>query len=244
MRLITLYIFSLISIFSSAQIGINTKKPSGIFHIDGKTDNSSPITANQANNDFIVTTEGNVGIGTINPTAKLSLNGTMSVTNVKTINASDVSYTPKLLMNDLKSGEIITVTSSSGNAFTLNYVTYVLQNCNGDWISSFNTQIKSTDYILAIVGYSFTAADGGAIGLAAGNTGGTFVSTTVTATVSNSKTWLLAADFNGGSPVNNKNGTWIINCLLINTAFAKQLLGVTTTLTGVTGSAPSAPSGL
>lgn len=61
---------------SNAQIGINTSNPQNTFHLDGAKDN--PVTGTpsvlQQSNDFIVTSEGNVGIGITSPAAKLDVN--------------------------------------------------------------------------------------------------------------------------------------------------------------------------
>lgn len=56
---------------ASAQVGINTTNPQGIFHIDprGDTNGSTNIT-----DDVIITNDGNLGIGTITPKAKLHIN--------------------------------------------------------------------------------------------------------------------------------------------------------------------------
>lgn len=62
----------------NAQVGINTSNPLGTFHIDGAKDNAATPTAAQAANDFIVTSSGNVGAGTINPTTKLHVNSSTS----------------------------------------------------------------------------------------------------------------------------------------------------------------------
>ncbi len=52
-----------------AQVGINTANPQGIFNIDGKKDNNATgiPTAVQQANDFVVTEDGSVGIGTASP---------------------------------------------------------------------------------------------------------------------------------------------------------------------------------
>ncbi|WP_370899666.1 hypothetical protein [Chryseobacterium gossypii] len=53
----------------SAQVGINTTNPQASFHVDGAKDN--PLTgapsAAQQSNDFAVTSDGSVGIGTTTP---------------------------------------------------------------------------------------------------------------------------------------------------------------------------------
>lgn len=59
----------------NSQVGINTTAPQGAFHIDGAKDNASTSTATQQLNDFVVKTDGKVGIGTENPADLLSLSG-------------------------------------------------------------------------------------------------------------------------------------------------------------------------
>lgn len=51
------------------QVGINTENPQALFHIDGAKDNPTTETpnANQQSNDFVVTANGYVGIGTAIP---------------------------------------------------------------------------------------------------------------------------------------------------------------------------------
>lgn len=68
-----LFILSTFSVYS--QVGINTDNPLKIFHVDGGSDGSS--TPAQIANDVVVDTNGNLGIGTINPLAKLDIQGKM-----------------------------------------------------------------------------------------------------------------------------------------------------------------------
>lgn len=67
------FILSLVSM--NGQVGVNTQNPQGIFHVDGAKDNNTTGAPTQAqqSNDFIVTAEGNVGIGTTTPTKKLEV---------------------------------------------------------------------------------------------------------------------------------------------------------------------------
>lgn len=61
--------------FAYSQVGINTSNPRGIFHVDGAKDNpstGSPTVSQQAN-DFVVTSSGNVGIGTNSPNSSALL---------------------------------------------------------------------------------------------------------------------------------------------------------------------------
>lgn len=68
------FLLLFISIEAIGQIGINTTDITGIFHLDGKGDNTKgSITSDQASNDIIVDHSGNMGVGTLEPTAKLHL---------------------------------------------------------------------------------------------------------------------------------------------------------------------------
>ncbi|MBB4804862.1 hypothetical protein HNP38_000134 [Chryseobacterium defluvii] len=63
------------SLFTYAQVGINTNNPQTILHVDGAKDNSAtgvPSVAQQTN-DFVVTATGNTGIGTNAPTQKIDV---------------------------------------------------------------------------------------------------------------------------------------------------------------------------
>lgn len=62
--------------FSQGRVGVNTYEPQGIFHVDAGRDNSSPMpTTTEALNDFVVKSDGKVGIGTVNPTNILTIIG-------------------------------------------------------------------------------------------------------------------------------------------------------------------------
>lgn len=81
--LLPLYLTSILIL--SAQVGINTKNPLGVFHVDARStpDSTNPEAgipnALQEEDDFIVTTNGNVGVGTISPTTKLDINGQIAI---------------------------------------------------------------------------------------------------------------------------------------------------------------------
>ena len=76
MKLKLLFLYTLIPVAGYSQVGINTSNPQNTFHIDGSKDNASTgaPTATQQANDVIVTTSGNVGLGTVSPSAKLEIN--------------------------------------------------------------------------------------------------------------------------------------------------------------------------
>lgn len=71
----TLLFLTLGSTAYFAQIGVNTQNPQAAFHIDGTKDNPATgmPTATQQLNDVVVTSSGNVGIGTVTPDASSSL---------------------------------------------------------------------------------------------------------------------------------------------------------------------------
>lgn len=61
------------NIYQIGHVGIGTKNPQAVFHIDGAKDNAETPTAAQLANDFIVTPSGSVGIGTVTPDASAIL---------------------------------------------------------------------------------------------------------------------------------------------------------------------------
>ncbi|RMZ60744.1 hypothetical protein D1632_01835 [Chryseobacterium nematophagum] len=75
MSLIFLILFS---VHVLSQVGINTSNPQDALHIDGAKDNSAtgaPSIGQQAN-DIIVTSTGNVGVGTTTPSTRLDIHST------------------------------------------------------------------------------------------------------------------------------------------------------------------------
>lgn len=77
MKKLLLFVFLIpTAAFSQGRVGVNTYEPQGTFHVDGNRDNSSPTpTVVESLNDFIVKSDGKVGIGTINPTNILTIVG-------------------------------------------------------------------------------------------------------------------------------------------------------------------------
>lgn len=83
-----IYLTISISFFALAwaysQVGIQTQNPQQIFHIDGSSSATTinpavgAPTAIQQVDDFVVTKDGNVGIGTINPKGKLEVVSSVS----------------------------------------------------------------------------------------------------------------------------------------------------------------------
>ena len=69
------FAFFLNSFLGFSQVGINTNNPLSTFHIDGMKDNPATgvPTLLQQYNDVVVTENGNIGVGTINPSKKLDI---------------------------------------------------------------------------------------------------------------------------------------------------------------------------
>jgi hypothetical protein len=72
-KLFLLISFTVLGFKSFAQVGINTTKPQGVFHVDGKSTSATTNDPNnaptdiQSSDDFVVKSNGSVGIGTVNP---------------------------------------------------------------------------------------------------------------------------------------------------------------------------------
>lgn len=103
----------LISVVSFAQVGINTTNPQTILHVDGAKDNAATgaPTAAQQLNDFVVTSTGNVGIGTVTPQKKLDINAnnaSLRITNL-----------PEQISNDQ---DFLTINNVNGDVVSARYV--------------------------------------------------------------------------------------------------------------------------
>lgn len=67
------------TVIAYGQVGINTINPQQVFHIDGRSSTSTTNpdtgtpTAEEQSDDFVVNSEGNVGIGNVSPTAKIDI---------------------------------------------------------------------------------------------------------------------------------------------------------------------------
>lgn len=74
-------IISLLSIgLCRSQVGINTKSPQGMFHVDPKSNTNGAM---NTSDDVVVNSAGNLGLGTVNPQAKIHIkSGDKSAPNV------------------------------------------------------------------------------------------------------------------------------------------------------------------
>lgn len=106
-----------------AQIGVQTENPLGVLHVDPKQDTNAAGTINTSD-DVVVTSAGNVGIGTVTPTAKLDIRGTFRLRDgneaANKVLVSDASGNAQ--WNDRPKLEVIEVnninTLLSGKTFT------------------------------------------------------------------------------------------------------------------------------
>lgn len=142
-----------ISSFCYAQVGINTKRPQGIFHIDGGKDNpitGAPSIVQQSNDFSVLASSGlgtgaiTVGIGTTNPTHSLDIaNGSLRIRNIN--NSVGIS-SDKLLVADpngiikVAGGDSFSA-SDSGNRL-LNAVGGTDMNAADDWNDNEFTTLK------------------------------------------------------------------------------------------------------
>jgi len=140
-----LALFSFVSVFS--QVGINTTNPQSTFHVDGAKDNAStgvPTVSQQAN-DFVVTSTGNAGIGTVSPTNKLEIvSGTAGTSGLKLTNLPAAGY-----LGTDSSGNVINVNSASvGVSVTKQKLipasnTVVMTSQNGLYSFRYSTNVTS-----------------------------------------------------------------------------------------------------
>lgn len=85
-----LYIISAFILYfilpANSQVGINTQSPTGIFQIDPKGNSPTSTT-----DDVIITAAGNIGLGTVNPQAKIHLSTTSSQTALRVVDGNQKS---------------------------------------------------------------------------------------------------------------------------------------------------------
>jgi hypothetical protein len=211
-------------------------KNNGIFAIWNNSKNTNALTIDETTN--------NVGIGTITPSQKLDVNGNAKVGSKLYVGQADTAPQNGIsqLVRDNTTGEIYAVGNGQQDSKPFNCIKYVISNVNGDWIANFDTKLAQSTYTLIIVGSSFSITgmknDNGV------GTGATYNPLNVYAFLSNG-TWRLSADYSGGSTADGQNGTWTINCIVVNNSMVTTLPDQTWNLQGSnSGGASSKPPGL
>lgn len=122
------------NIYISGNMAVGTKTPTGVFHIDAGKDNSSstPIATEEVN-DFIITAEGSVGIGTVNPNPSAMLDISSSNKGFLGPRVALASTTDKATVQNPAAGLIVYNTGAAA----LKYAGYVYWN-GTEW-RSFNS---------------------------------------------------------------------------------------------------------
>ncbi|WP_048506081.1 hypothetical protein [Chryseobacterium angstadtii] len=106
-------VYFLISALSYAQVGINNTNPQTVLHVDGGKDNpatGAPSAAQQLN-DVVVTSAGNVGIGTIAPQKKLDIDANNASLRIRNL--------PQQLPSD---HDFLTINTANGDMVATRYV--------------------------------------------------------------------------------------------------------------------------
>lgn len=119
------------------QVGISTSNPLATLHVDGAKDN--PIvgdpTNEQKSNDFVITSLGYVGVGTVTPTQSLDTNGNIrlrgitesnnSSDNIMAVDNQGILKKTNLKYNNIPQSHLMTTPSITPNSsYTFNLINY------------------------------------------------------------------------------------------------------------------------
>lgn len=160
-----------------SQVGINTSNPQDTFHVDGGKDNDATgaPTLGQQGNDVIITSAGNIGVGTVNPAARVEINNGSISGAIKIVDGSQADG--KILTSDAngvgmwketKPRVVQGVTpnpamsiSSDGNS-TVKYTGMYIDLPQGKWIIHlgllFTANVSNTKFLLHTYFSSSTTA--------------------------------------------------------------------------------------
>lgn len=142
-------LFSLVYLIGQAQVGVNTEKPQGIFHVDPKHDTSG--TANTSD-DFVITNSGTVGIGVISPAATLDINGSLRIASPSSVTTTSQLYNP--MYWDQSTGKVLVTMQTTANAaLTISANKYTLGNANNT-MRSYMFRADNSFYLPAITASS------------------------------------------------------------------------------------------
>lgn len=206
-------VFSICPLF--AQVGINTENPQNMLHVVGDGENS-PV----------------------------------RIDNVQNVNVVPSISDSVYLVIDEVTGNISKKNIETAAPFY--YITYKLENVDQDWVSNFNTNIPIDKYTVVVVGSAFNQI----LELARGN-GWTNALSSIDVFASHEayafkvdpanplnsyNEWRIRADYQGADTDNGRNGTWIINCLVLVNSQVTDRGNVTVAFGGSnTASAPGSP---
>lgn len=137
----------LMGIFSlgllNAQVGINTKTPLKVFHIDPKGDTNSTGTVGYTD-DIVVTEKGYLGVGTINPTAHVHIDKGTADSFIRIEDTSEGTGDKFLKSDESGNGTWIPRVKLAGKVYRMtspSEIVYYLPATN-DYTLSFN-KVKS-----------------------------------------------------------------------------------------------------
>lgn len=152
----------------SAQIGVQNEKPLGIFHIDPLRDTNANGTSGTSD-DVIVTTTGQVGIGTVAPSTKLDVRGTFRLRNGEQANnkvlVSDASgnahWQDRPRLDVIEVNNVNTILASRTFTTTPSYSGVSITLPAGGWQLMFQVTCTSSnnmfwDLCLSATSYSLT----------------------------------------------------------------------------------------
>lgn len=125
------------NIYQTGNVGVGTKNPKAVFHVDGGKDNTSTPTATQLMNDFIITPSGSVGIGTITPDASAILHLNTPNKGFLGPKAALTSITDQSTIPNPAEGLLVYCTGKAG----LNYTGYVFWN-GQEWRALNNSSLS------------------------------------------------------------------------------------------------------
>lgn len=158
-NIIIIIIGCIISQLGMAQIGVNTDNPKTLLHIDGRSSAATTnpatgaVSALQASDDVVVTSDGRIGIGTLTPSAKVDILSSAPGA-LRIIDGSERSF--RMLVSD--NNGVLSWTSAMGT-----------------WFASMNGKfpvVYETTYIMKpIKGYSesvISSTTEGAVNLSTG----------------------------------------------------------------------------
>ncbi|WP_121965497.1 hypothetical protein [Myroides sp. N17-2] len=160
-------IIILLPFLGYSQVGIGTVLPQHLVHIDAKGNN--PVdklpSIEEGKDDFVVTKEGNVGIGVVNPTSKLEINGTIRIKDgaegIGKILVSDkngvgkwekVAYDIPTLVGQLEGNALVTSSSGAANQSHI-FSYYYVQLTKGRWVvnSGINLKMNTSKWIHSVL---------------------------------------------------------------------------------------------